>query len=83
MEGKSILFFLIIGLIAGWLASLIAKGKGSGLIMNIIIGIAGAFLGGWLFSWLNIATFGFIGSLIMAVTGAVILIIIARIIAKK
>lgn len=78
MPIKSLVLFLVIGAIAGWLAGLIMKGKGSGLLMNMIIGIIGAFIGGWAFSILGLSSHGLIGSLVTAVFGAVVLLFIAR-----
>lgn len=75
----NILLFLLIGAIAGWLAGLIMKGGGYGLIGDIIVGVLGAFLGGYLFGWLNISPgSGLIGSLITALIGAIVLIAIVR-----
>jgi uncharacterized membrane protein YeaQ/YmgE (transglycosylase-associated protein family) len=75
--------FLAIGLAAGWLASLIVKGRGSGLLVNLVVGVIGAFLGGWLFRQLSIpAGSGFWGSLLVALVGAVILLFLLRLIKK-
>ena len=49
MNGESLLIFLLVGALAGWLAGLIVKGYGLGLIGNIVVGVIGAFIGGWLF----------------------------------
>ena len=71
--------WLIIGAIAGWLAGLITKGGGFGLIVDILVGIVGAFVGGWLASMLHINIgSGFIGSIIGAVIGAVVLLFAIR-----
>jgi uncharacterized membrane protein YeaQ/YmgE (transglycosylase-associated protein family) len=71
--------WLIIGAVAGWLAGLLVKGGGFGLIVDIIVGIVGAFIGGWLASVLGISIGGgFIGSIIIAVIGAVILLFVIR-----
>jgi uncharacterized membrane protein YeaQ/YmgE (transglycosylase-associated protein family) len=71
--------WLIIGAIAGWLAGLLVKGGGFGLIVDIIVGIVGAFIGGWLASTLGINIGGgLIGSIIIAVIGAVILLFVIR-----
>ena len=51
------LWYLLIGLAAGWIASLIFKGSGSGLLVNLIVGLVGGFLGGWLVSLFGIAQF--------------------------
>ena len=75
-----ILLAVIIGAIAGWLAGLIMKSNTGGVLFNIILGIVGGFVGSWLFGQLNISTESTIlGELITATVGAVILILIARI----
>lgn len=75
--------FLIIGLIAGWLAGKIMRGKSFGLVGNMIVGVAGALVGGFLFSLLNIqTTLGIIGELIAAVVGAMLLIYLISLIRK-
>lgn len=59
------LWYLLIGLAAGWIASLIFKGSGSGLLVNLIVGLVGGFLGGWLvslFGWVPTGTFGILHS---------------------
>jgi uncharacterized membrane protein YeaQ/YmgE (transglycosylase-associated protein family) len=74
-----IIAWLIIGAIAGWLAGVLVKGGGFGLIVDIIVGIVGAFIGGWLSGILHISLgSGWIGSIITAVIGAVILLFIVR-----
>ena len=71
------IWFLIVGAIAGWLAGQIMKGKGFGLVGNITVGIIGAVLGGFLFRLLGIsAGGGLIGSLVTAVIGAVVLLFV-------
>lgn len=75
------LWFIIVGAFAGWIAGLIMKGKGFGLIGNIIVGVLGAVIGGWLFRLVGaVVTYGFIGSLITAVVGAVVLLFIISLI---
>ena len=73
---SSWIWFIIIGIAAGFLAGLIMKGRGFGLILNLIIGIVGSVLGGWIFSFLGIGSTGLIGALICAVVGAVVLLFI-------
>lgn len=78
------LWFILVGLVAGWLGGLIVKGKGSGMLLNIVIGVIGAVLGGWLFSFLNITWLGgTIGSIITATLGAIILLLIIQLFTKK
>jgi uncharacterized membrane protein YeaQ/YmgE (transglycosylase-associated protein family) len=75
--------WLIIGGIAGWLAGILVKGGGFGVIVDIIVGIVGAFIGGWLASALHISIgSGWIGSIILAVIGAVILLTVIRLIRR-
>ena len=71
--------WIIIGLIAGWLAGQISRGRGFGCIADIILGIIGSFIGGWLFLKLGILGGGFWYSLAAATVGAVILVGIAHI----
>ncbi|SDF53560.1 GlsB/YeaQ/YmgE family stress response membrane protein [Sporolituus thermophilus] len=68
------LWFLVIGLVAGWLASQISRGSSFGLVGNLVVGIVGAYLGGFLFSLLGLTAYGTIGSIIMSTIGAVILL---------
>ncbi|MEO5584034.1 MAG: GlsB/YeaQ/YmgE family stress response membrane protein [Flavobacteriales bacterium] len=69
---------IIIGGIAGWLAGLIMKGQGYGVLVNILLGIVGGLVGGWVFALLGIAATNLIGQLICATLGAVLLIMLAR-----
>jgi len=82
MDLTSLIWFLLIGLIAGWLAGMVMKGGGYGIIGDMIVGVIGAFLGGWLFGVLGIGVGGLIGSLITAFVGAVILIFLLRVIRR-
>src|ERR1700675_4102328 len=81
IETHGIIWWIIIGLIAGWLAGTIARGRGFGCVTDVVLGLVGAVIGGWIFSRLGIATFGFWGSLAAATVGAVLLVAIARIFA--
>ena len=78
MTGTALIWFLLIGLIAGWLAGQVMRGGGYGIVGDMIVGVIGAFLGGWLFSLLGISAGGLIGSIITAFVGAVVLIAILR-----
>lgn len=69
-----LLWWIIIGGIAGWIASLMWKGTGSGLLINIILGIAGAIVGGFVFGLLGMESSGTWGSLITAIVGAFLLL---------
>lgn len=76
-------WFLLVGLIAGWLASVLVGGGGMGVVGDIIVGIIGAFLGGWLFGKLGIsAGGGMLGSIITATVGAIVLIFLLRLVKR-
>lgn len=71
--------WIVVGLIAGWLAGQVMKGGGYGIIVDIILGILGGLLGGWVFGLLGTgAGGGMIGSIIVALVGAVILVGLTR-----
>ncbi|MCP4883028.1 MAG: GlsB/YeaQ/YmgE family stress response membrane protein [Flavobacteriales bacterium] len=77
------LYFIIIGVIAGWLAGKIMKGGGFGLLMNMVLGIIGGVVGGWVFGLFGLSTDGrLIGSLLTSVAGAVIILYVGRLIKK-
>jgi uncharacterized membrane protein YeaQ/YmgE (transglycosylase-associated protein family) len=82
MDLTSILIFLGIGAVAGWLAGTIMKGGGFGLIADIIIGILGAVVGGVLFGVLGISAGGLIGAIVTATVGAIVLLFIIHAIKK-
>lgn len=78
---ESLLVFIIVGAIAGWLAGLIVKGYGFGLLGNIVVGIVGAFIAGWLFPAVGLAMGGgIVAAIIQAVIGAVILLVLIRLV---
>ena len=70
-------WYLLLGLASGWIANLIVKGSGSGLIVNLVVGLVGGVLGGWLFSFFGLVPAGTLGSLATSVIGAVVLLWIA------
>jgi uncharacterized membrane protein YeaQ/YmgE (transglycosylase-associated protein family) len=76
----TVIWWLIVGLIAGFLASVVMRGGGYGIVGDIIVGLIGAFIGGWLFSLVGIGSGGLIGSIIVAFIGACILIFLLRLI---
>lgn len=79
----NILEWLVVGLIAGWLAGQVMKGGGYGVVVDIILGLVGGVVGGWVFGQLGIwPGGGIIGSLIVAFVGAVILVGITRLIKR-
>lgn len=77
-----LIIFLVIGALAGWLAGMIMKGGGFGVIGNMVVGILGSFLGGWLLPKVGLSVGGDFGGFITAVIGAVILLFIVRLIKK-
>ena len=82
MSLTGLIWFLLIGLIAGWLAGKVMRGGGFGLIGDMIVGIIGALLGGWLFGVLGIHAGGLIGAIIVAFVGAVLLLFLLRVIRR-
>ena len=83
MRVETIIIWLIVGAIAGWLAGQVVKGGGYGLIGDIIVGIIGAVIAGWLLPRLGIYIgAGFIAAIIDAFIGAVILLIILRLVRR-
>ena len=78
----NLLWFLLIGLVAGWLAGQFMKGGGFGLIGDLIVGVIGAFIGGWLLGQFGIAWGGLVGSLVTAFIGAVVLLFLVRLIKR-
>ena len=78
------LWFILIGIAAGFLAGQIMKGRGFGLVINLLVGIAGAILGGWLFGVLGLSIGGgIIGALVTALIGAIVLLFIISLFKKK
>jgi uncharacterized membrane protein YeaQ/YmgE (transglycosylase-associated protein family) len=78
MSLQGLIWFLLIGLIAGWLAGKVMRGGGFGVIGDMIVGVIGALIGGWLFGLMGITTGGIIGAIITAFVGAVVLLAILR-----
>ncbi len=72
------LWFLLIGLIAGWLAGKVVKGGGFGLIGDLVVGVAGSYIGGYLFKVLDVNVGGTVGQIVMATIGAILLLWIIR-----
>jgi len=83
MTVESLIIFLLIGAIAGWLAGLLVKGFGFGLVGNIVVGIVGAFIAGLLFPALNVSLgSGIVAAIIHATIGAVILLLVVRVVKR-
>jgi uncharacterized membrane protein YeaQ/YmgE (transglycosylase-associated protein family) len=83
MPAETLLIWLVVGAVAGWLAGVIVKGGGFGLLGDIVIGIIGAFIGGWLLPKLgiHIAT-GLVGIIAAATVGAVVLLLVLRLVRR-
>ena len=77
-----IIWFLIIGLAAGWLAGQLTRRGGFGLVGDMVVGVIGALLGGFLFRVLGIYVTGMLGSLLMATAGAVVLLFLLRLLKR-
>jgi uncharacterized membrane protein YeaQ/YmgE (transglycosylase-associated protein family) len=79
----SLLLFLVVGLLAGWLAGVLVKGGGFGLVGDLIVGVVGAFLGGLLFSSAGVSLGGgLVGSIVVATIGAIVLLLIVRLLKR-
>lgn len=78
----TLLGWILIGLIAGWLSGRIIRGGGFGLLADLFLGLVGAVIGGWLFGLLGIHTYGLIGSLATATVGSIFLVSFARLLAR-
>lgn len=65
---------IISGILAGYIASRLQKGEGSGCLVNLFLGIIGSLVGGWLFGLLGISVYGWIGEMITAIVGAIIVL---------
>jgi len=77
-----LLWFVVIGIVAGWLAGQITKGSGFGLLGDLIVGVLGSLLGGFLFGLLGFGAYGLIARLLMAVIGAVVLLFLIRLVRR-
>jgi len=77
-----LIYWIVVGLIAGWLAGKVMKGGGYGVLIDIILGILGAIVGGWVFGLLQLHAGGLMWSIIVAFVGAVILVWITRLLKK-
>ncbi len=84
MSGESLLVILLVGAIAGWLAGLIVRGTGFGLLVDILVGIVGAFIASWLFPQLNIHMgSGIVSAIISSTLGAIILLFILKLVSGR
>lgn len=79
----SFIWFIIIGLVSGFVAGKLMRGGGFGLVVNLVVGIIGGVLGGWLFGLLGIHTTSITGSLICSVVGAIVLLWLVGLISRS
>ena len=78
-----VISWIVVGLIAGWLAGQVMKGSGYGVLVDIVLGILGGVVGGWIFGMLGVwPGGGLIGSIVVAFVGAVILVSITRVLKR-
>lgn len=83
MDGQSILWVIIIGAIAGWLAGQIVRGFGFGILVNILLGILGSFVGYWLFGQLGISFgSGILSTILTSTIGAILVLVIVGLIRR-
>lgn len=80
ISATGLLMTIIIGILAGWVAGLITKGRGFGLVLNLVFGVVGAFVGTWIFGLLGFGIYNTIGLFIAAVVGAIVVIFIVGLI---
>jgi len=73
-----LLWFLLIGLVAGFLADMLVKGVSFGLLGEMVVGVIGAYVGGFLFSLMGIDAYGTFGAIIMATAGAVVFLLVLK-----
>ncbi|GHO59308.1 GlsB/YeaQ/YmgE family stress response membrane protein [Ktedonobacter robiniae] len=82
LDLTSIVWWLLVGLIAGFLASVVMRGGGYGIVGDIVVGLIGAFIGGFLASLVGMGSSGFIGTIIIAFIGACVLIALLRLVSR-
>jgi uncharacterized membrane protein YeaQ/YmgE (transglycosylase-associated protein family) len=77
-----LIWTILIGILAGWVAGQIVKGRGMGLGIDLLVGVVGSVLGGWIFAIIGLAAYGLIARLVMAVVGAVVLLLLVRVLKR-
>lgn len=77
-----LVWVIVIGILAGWIAGKIMRGKGFGVVGDLIVGVIGSLLGSFIFGLLGLGAYGLVGRLVVAVVGALILLWLIRIIKK-
>ena len=83
MSAETLIIWLIVGAVAGWIAGAVVRGGGFGLVGDIIVGIVGAFIAGWLFPQLGFSlAAGILGTILEAAIGAILLLLVIRLIRR-
>ena len=82
MTVEALVIFLLVGAIAGWIAGQVVRGGGFGLVGDIVVGILGAFVAGFLLPGLGLGLTGIVGSIVYAAIGAIILLVVVRLIKR-
>ncbi len=80
---NNLFMVIVVGILAGWLAGRIQKGKGFGLVGNLVVGILGSVFGNWLFWQLGFVTYGFIANVVVAVIGALVILWVVGLLAHR
>lgn len=80
---NNILMVLVVGILSGWLAGRIHKGRGFGLVGDLVLGVLGSVFGSWLFWQLGLSAYGFIGNVVVAVIGALVILFVFGFLTKK
>lgn len=80
---NNLFMVIVVGILSGWLAGRIQKGKGFGLVGNLVVGILGSVFGNWLFWQLGFVTYGFIANVVVAVIGALVILWVVGLLARK
>jgi uncharacterized membrane protein YeaQ/YmgE (transglycosylase-associated protein family) len=81
VQTHGVIWWIVVGLLAGFLAGKLSRGRGFGCVTNVILGLVGAVVGGWVFGMLGITAGGFWASLAAATVGAILLVAVARLFA--
>jgi uncharacterized membrane protein YeaQ/YmgE (transglycosylase-associated protein family) len=77
------IWFLIVGIVSGWLAGVVSRGGGFGLWGDLVTGIVGAYVGGFLFNMMGISAYGMIGSIVVSTIGAVVFLWVLRLFTRN
>ena len=83
MTLTGLIILIVVGLVAGWLAGIIWRGGGFGLLGNLVVGLIGSFLGSFIFRLIGLHVSSIIGSIIAAIVGALILLAIVNLFARR